>query len=154
LLALVCILLVADVYWASQNLVLRRADIYMIPVDPMAGMVFEKDRTGKSVQPSDLSQTLKWRNDRWLLDGTKVADVGAFMEPSGYDDDGSSSRRCVLEYYMDSDASIESAIRSFDAAFAAGAAHALILSPAPEVDGQAQNWFPIFNAAHPSQRIC
>jgi hypothetical protein len=153
LLALACILLVADGYWASHNLVLKHSNVLWIPFDPMLDIVFEKDEAGNVVQPDGANSGLRWRNDQWVANDLRVADLGAFMEPYGYHSQPY-SRRCVLKYYADDNISIGSAMKSLNAAFAAGAARAVILSPRSEVDGQAQNSVPAYNAPNPIERIC
>jgi hypothetical protein len=124
LLALVCLLLIADGYWASRNLVLKSADdeVYYFRFPINGGQVSAKNSAGDA---NDQFDRLYWTDERWMLDGMPVGDVKSFIR---YWNDYDTSS-CSLLYRLDVNASIKAAISSMNAAFAAGAEDATIMSP-------------------------
>jgi hypothetical protein len=137
LLTIVGILLVADGYWASRNLVLKSAEdgIYWFNTDPMLSIY-----VGKEFNPS---QTILWDNDRWVYAGKEVRNLEPYWQHADNTDPGR-SWKYILNYRLHPNDSILTARKSLEAAFRAGAQMAVIMTPSPEIEGEAQDSVPVF----------
>ena len=137
LLACVGILLVADGYWASRNLVLKNADdgIYWFAFSPNDG-VREVDSFAnkQSGYAGKAKPGITWVGGSWYLDGQPLPDISQYIE---YIDADHSP--CSLAYSLPGTPTIQTAVQSIEDAFRAGAANAVILAPAPKVKSKFEN---------------
>lgn len=136
LLACVGILLVADGYWASQNLVLKSADdgIYWFRFPPLGGQIYIPHPSEGEVDENDKQPRLSRQNGKWMANGLVVSDIKNFMRYDGGPDDPDGD--CALGYELSKNVTIASVIVILKLSFAAGAEDAAIYSPVVEVVGR------------------
>lgn len=151
LLALICILLVADGYWASRNLVLKSADanIYWFNFTSEGPVLFERDSKGLPVTNSDDRFNLIWQTGAWFNDGQKISEVGKFIE---YVDGPHSA--CGLTFHLNGDPSVETAYRAIQDAFDAGAGIVGILTPLAEMQGITESVAPLTVPSEYGAKTC
>lgn len=136
LLGLVCILLVADGYWVSRNLVLKSADdgiFWFRPRNMFAVSLLDNKGERFEPPPEHLKFEVSWVDGRWTNNGRPISDVRNFIEYA------EGEFPCSLTYSVKSEASIQATIQSIKTAFAAGAGSVLILDPLVERDGKVED---------------
>jgi hypothetical protein len=151
LLVVVCVLLIADGYWASRNLVLKSADdrIYYFRFPPMSGAIYVATSTDEKIAPMDKVPDVRRENGRWLANGKPVTDLKALVQY--WKGDG---KQCSVQFHLGKDASVNVAIKSINEVFAAGAGRAMILSPVIEQDGKSTNSALFFESANWGPNTC
>ena len=150
LLACVGILLGADGYWASQNLVLKSADDGIYWFTPRFGFsVYVRDRTDEKYPPSAKMEKFEvsWVDGRWTNNDQPITDIRNFIRyESGFS--------CVLTYSVRSVPTVKAVIQSIEAAFSAGVGSVLIVEPRPERDGKFEDSVPLLERAGQSTERC
>jgi hypothetical protein len=136
LLACVGILLVADGYWASQNLVLKGKDdeIYWFRFPPMGGRIYIETPSGEVVADQDDQPRLDWKGGKWVSDGVPISDIRNFITYWTGPEGG-----CQIHYHLEPHATIATAMATLDLSFSAGVGSAAILSPVVERVGKPED---------------
>ena len=135
LLACVGILLVADGYWASQNLVLKSADdgIYWFRFPFGGGQIQIEAPTGEMHVKQRKQPALEWKGGKWVSAGAPISDIRNFILYWNNPEDS-----CIIFYHLEPNASVATAIKTLDLSFSAGVGRAAILSPAIARSGKAE----------------
>ncbi len=152
LLACVGILLVADGYWASENLVLKSADdgIYWFAFSSEDGVLEIESFAGKQLGfVGKAKPNITWVDGNWYLDGELLPDIAQFIEYIN-----GPHTPCVLSYSLPGNPTIQTAISSIEDAFRTGAADAIIMAPVPRVSSQFQNLVSAYEAPSYSNKTC
>ena len=150
LLACVGILLVADGYWASQNLVRKSADDGIYWFTPQYGIeISVRNNEGeKFAEPAEMAKfEVSWLDGRWTNNDQQITDIRNFIR---YEKNFS----CSLTYSVKSDPSVQTVIKSIEAAFASGAGSVIILEPLAEWYGETENSVPLLEKVGQSSKHC
>jgi hypothetical protein len=151
LLALVCLLLIADGYWASRNLVFKNADsgIYWVPLHPNLEIYVGNDASLPNRDPPATELKLLWSNGKWLVDGKPVADINNYIQYyHGY------HGGCGFAYQLDGDPTADNVFKSVEEALSTGAGSTVVLAPRIEADGKTMDSVPVFEVRNWTEKTC
>lgn len=155
LLGLVCILLVADGYWASRNLVMKSADdgIYWFYTQPPQRQLVVELKPTTSNSKIEKQPMLEWNGSQWRADGKTVSDVRTLVK-YWRKGDRSNEIGCGLDFYMGTDATIKEAITAIGRALEAGANEVTVLAPRVEWGRRKAKSILFFHPPHWTTETC